>query len=174
MHLQTPRLAIRPLTPDAVDPLASLWNDAEVTRYMGGPRDRAAVAASIRAAAEAPPRPYDLWPVYEKSTGRLAGHCGFLEKEVDGRAEIELVYVIARDLWGRGYATEAAAALRDHAFADLGVTRLIGLIEPGNTASARVAEKVGMVLERETVRPGGRAMQVWGIDFGSPAATQRV
>lgn len=91
------------------------------------------------------------------------GHCGFLEKEVEGRAEIELVYVIARDRWGQGYASEAAAALRDHAFAVMGLSRLIGLIEPGNVASARVAAKLRMVPEGETVRPGGRVMQVWAI-----------
>jgi RimJ/RimL family protein N-acetyltransferase len=163
MHVDTPRLAIRPLTADAVDALAALWSDVEVTRHIGGPRDPAAVAESIRAAAAAPPRPYEVWPVYEKSTGRLAGHCGLLQKEVEGRAEIELVYVIARDRWGLGYATEAAAALRDHAFDALGLTRLIGLIEPGNTASARVAAKLGMSLERETIRPGGRVMEVWAI-----------
>lgn len=161
MHLDTPRLSIRPLTAGAVEPLVALWTDAQVTRYMGGPRDPAALADAIRAAAEAPPRPYDLWPVYEKGSGRLAGHCGLLEKEVDGRPEIELVYVIARDRWGLGYATEAAAALRDHAFSALGLARLIGLIEPGNAASARVAARLGMALERETIRPGGRVMQVW-------------
>ena len=53
MHLDTPRLAIGPLDPDAVDPLVALWTDAEVTRYMGGIRGAAAVAASIRAAADA-------------------------------------------------------------------------------------------------------------------------
>lgn len=161
MLLNTSRLSIRPLTPDAVDPLVALWTDARVTRYMGGPREPVALADAIRAAAKAPARAYDLWPVYEKASGRLAGHCGLLEKEVDGRPEIELVYVITRDRWGLGYATEAAAALRGHAFSALGLTRLIGLIEPGNAASARVAAKLGMVLERETIRPGGRVMQVW-------------
>jgi ribosomal-protein-alanine N-acetyltransferase len=86
MHLDTPRLSIRPLTLAAVEPLVALWTDPEVTRYMGGPRDPAALADSIRAAARDPARPYDLWPVYERSSGRLAGHCGLLEKEVDGRA----------------------------------------------------------------------------------------
>lgn len=163
MHLHTPRLAIRPLTPEAVDPLVALWTDPEVTRHIGGPRDPTAVADAIRAAAEAPPRARDLWPLYETSTGTLVGHCGLLEKEVDGRPEVELVYVIARGRWGRGYATEAAAALRDHALGVMGVPRLIGLIEPGNAPSARVAEKLGMALEGETVRPGGRVVQVWAI-----------
>lgn len=176
MHLDTPRLSIRPLTPDAVQPLVALWADAEVTRYMGGPRDPAALADSIRAAAETPPRPYDLWPVYEKSSGRLVGHCGFLEKEVDGVAEIELVYVIAPDCWGLGYATEAAAALRDEALGTLGLTRLIALIDPDNAASAHVAAKLGMRRERLTTRPGGRLMEVWALGSGqnhrSPATSR--
>ena len=111
---------------------------------------------------EAPP--YNLWPVEETATGRVVGHCGILDKELDGRAVYELVYVLAREAWGRGLATEAAAALRDYAFAALGLDRLVSLIEPGNTASERVARKVGMVLEQETVRPGGRVMRVYALD----------
>lgn len=109
----------------------------------------------------------DLWPVVEKATGKVIGHCGLLQKEVDGQQEVELVYVFARASWGRGYATEAAMALRDHAFGQLGLQRLISLIEPENAVSERVAIKVGMRLEKEVVRPGGRTMRVYAIHFGS-------
>lgn len=163
MRIDTPRLILRALAEADVEPLAALWSDADVARYMGGAREPAAVTEQIRAALTAPPRPLDLWPVRERQTGVLVGHCGLLDKEVDGSREVELVYVFARAAWGRGYATEAATALRDHAFAALGLARLMALIDPGNAASARVAHKVGMRRERLTTRPGGRVMEVWAL-----------
>jgi len=104
--------------------------------------------------------------------GRVIGHCGLLEKDVNDQAEIELIYVFASDSWGKGYATEAASALRDHAFHRLGLRLIIALINPGNPASARVAEKIGMQLEKETRRPSGKIMSVYSIhsERGSEAA----
>jgi ribosomal-protein-alanine N-acetyltransferase len=96
-------------------------------------------------------------------THRVIGHCGLLDKEVEGHAEIELVYVLAADSWGRGYATEIAIALRDYAFRELGLRRLISLIEPENIASMRVAEKAGMAFEKEIVRPGGAIRRIYSI-----------
>ena len=52
----------------------------------------------------------------------------------------------------RGLATEAAAAVRDYAFGELGLSRVISLIRPGNAASQRVAEKIGMTREKKIVR----------------------
>jgi len=73
----------------------------------------------------------------------VIGHCGLLPKTINGRDEVELVYVIVPAFWRRGYATEAAAAIRDYAFQTLGVLRLVCLIDPANTASERVALKTG-------------------------------
>ncbi|MGD2148853.1 MAG: GNAT family N-acetyltransferase [Anaerolineae bacterium] len=70
---------------------------------------------------------------------------------MDGRQEIELIYVLARAVWGKGYATEVGRALVRYAFEERGIDRLIALIEPENVASERVAVKVGMRFEREAV-----------------------
>ena len=75
----------------------------------------------------------------EKASGRVVGHCGLLDKEIAGRPEVELVYVIAPSAGGRGYATEAGRAIRDHAMTSLRQERLIALIHPENSASERVA-----------------------------------
>lgn len=80
----------------------------------------------------------------EKATGAVIGHCGLLEKEIEGRSEIELVYVLAPGVWGRGYATEAGRAIKAYALASLGCDRLVALIHPDNPASERVAEKLGL------------------------------
>ena len=163
MHLTTDRLVIRSLQVEDAEKLADIWSDADVTRYLGGSRNRAEVLRNVLADAEEGDRdPADaLWPVIEKVGGRLVGHCGILKKEVDGETESELVYVFAKDAWGKGYATEAAQALCLYAFDQLQLKRLISLIDPKNTASAGVAKKAGLTFRGETVRPSGKRMHVY-------------
>ena len=76
------------------------------------------------------------------------GECGICAQEVDGEREFEISYRMRRDCWGNGLATEAARACRDHGFNQAGLRRLISIIESGNAASIRVAEKMGMTLEK--------------------------
>lgn len=168
MHLETQRLVIRDLEAADVPGLVKLWTDPDATRYMGGPRDEAGLRAALEDDAAAGTTEFDLRPVVDKASQGLIGHCGLLEKLVDGVPEIELVYVFARAAWGRGLGTEAAGRLRDHAFTELGLGRLIALIDPENIASGRVATKVGFRLEKTTVRPGGKLMHVYAL--AKPAA----
>jgi ribosomal-protein-alanine N-acetyltransferase len=162
MHIETKRLLLRSLQRSDIEPLCRIWADPQVTRYMGGPRDPEDVRAILEEdlASDSPPD-FDLWPVIEKATGAVVGDCGLLEKEVDGQDEIELVYVLAAPAWGKGYATEVGIAIRDYAFGELALERIISLIDPENGASQRVAEKVGLRFEKETVRPGGKTMHVY-------------
>ncbi|HRJ45529.1 MAG: GNAT family N-acetyltransferase [Caldilineaceae bacterium] len=83
-----------------------------------------------------------------KASGQFIGRCGLLPWQIDGVDEVEVAYTIAKAFWGQGLATEAALAIRDYAFASLGLTRLVCLIDDGNLASARVAEKMGMAFEK--------------------------
>jgi RimJ/RimL family protein N-acetyltransferase len=176
VYLDTQRLLIRDLEVDDIPALVGLWTDPDVTRYMGGPRDAAGLSRSLGEDAAAIPATFDLRPVVEKVSGEVVGHCGLLEKLVDGSPEIELVYVFVKAAWGRGLATEAARALRNHAISEMGIHRLIALIDPDNAASARVAAKIGLEFEKTTVRPGGKEMQVYSLanpaaDAGSPRDT---
>ena len=141
--LETERLILRYQQASDVAFLVDLWVDPDVTRYMGGPRDRDWLQAELEKVALDPhAERYDLWPVVEKETGQDVGDCGLLDKEVEGRREIELVYIVAPSAWGKGYATEMGRALKRHAFEKMGVRRLIALIEPQNRASERVAAKI--------------------------------
>jgi RimJ/RimL family protein N-acetyltransferase len=136
--------------------LATLWSDPEVTRFMGGPREYAKLTAIFEEDAQVdPPLRFDLFPVIEKASGALIGHCGLLDKEIAGATEIELVYVFAQSAWSKGYATEIAIALRDYAFDVLELDRIVALIEPENRVSQHVAEKIGMTHEKDVIRPGG-------------------
>jgi len=165
MRLETERLLLRP--PETADfvTLANLWSDAEVTQFMGGPRDYQSVLKSLQEDYEQnPPPEWNLWPVVEKATGNVIGHCGILDKEVEGRVEFEMVYVFTPSAWNKGYATEIASGLKDYAFEQLGLKRLIALISPLNTASSNVARKIGFHHEKDTVRPDGHRMQVYSLE----------
>ena len=131
--LHTERLVLRRLhSASEIAALLDLWTDPEVTQFMGGPRNREDLQADFEATLESPNRDeYDLWPLLERDTLRVVGHCGLLHKDVDGTAEIEVVYVIARSEWGQGYASEIAQALVQHAFRKLELTRAGGADRSG-------------------------------------------
>ncbi|MCP5095577.1 MAG: GNAT family N-acetyltransferase [Chloroflexi bacterium] len=91
----------------------------------------------------------NVFGVVDKSSTELIGYCGLFHfSEIDGRPEIEIGYRLIRKVWGCGFATEAAMAVRNYAFSDLQLKRLIALIEPKNKRSIRVAEKLGMSFEK--------------------------
>jgi RimJ/RimL family protein N-acetyltransferase len=93
---------------------------------------------------------YGLWLVSLKQGGEPVGQVGLVRQHVDGIAEDEVGYLIARRHWRRGFAAEAAGATRDHAFEVLGRRRLISLIRPVNLPSQAVARKLGMTVEKST------------------------
>ncbi len=164
--LETTRLLIRRLEKADIPALVALWSDKDITRHLGGRRDPERVRTILESElTEGQADNLGLWPVIEKSTGELIGDCGLLRKDVDGQPEIELNYVIAKRVWGRGYATEAAAAVAGYAFTTLGCKRLIALIDPANAASERVATKVGLRHEKDTLRPDGTRRRVYVLAF---------
>ena len=160
--LETERLILWPVEEQDIPALVDLWCDPEVTCFMGGPRDPEKLKVIFEMNAADPfADTYDMYPVEEKASGSIIGHCGLLDKEVDGEIEIELVYVLARSAWGNGYATEISKAIIEHAFKVMGVTRLIALVDRNNKASEKVAARLGMQKENEVIRPGGEPRQVY-------------
>lgn len=89
-----------------------------------------------------------------RGNNELMGYCGFFHWHLDGADETEIGYRLHPDYWNRGLASEAAQTVRDHAFQDLRLSRVVSLIHPDNIPSRRVAEKNGMKIERETVFRG--------------------
>ena len=148
--LETQRLRLREFIPEDVDALALILSDAETMRYYPTLFDRAGVEEWIarnrrRYAANG----QGLWAMILKSTGELIGDCGVTVQTVDGVDELEVGYHLRRDHWGCGYATEAAQACRDWAFANRKAKYVISLVRPENLASCRVAERNGMTLWKE-------------------------
>jgi ribosomal-protein-alanine N-acetyltransferase len=105
---------------------------------------------------------FGQWAVIRKSDGNCIGECGICAQIVDGSREYEISYRLRRDCWGQGLATEAAQACRDYGFEQIGLTRMISIIEPENAASIRVAEKMGMTLEKRASFHD-IAAQIYGI-----------
>ena len=155
--IETERLVIRPPRLDDAADLAAAYGDPETVRYIGdgSTATRAGVEEAIafwltRWEANG----LGLCAIERREDGRVLGRAGFLVwdtavwepstfAEAGPRARVEIGWMLARDHWGHGYATEAALALRDWAIAERGLTRLISLIRPGNEASVRVAERIG-------------------------------
>ena len=167
--LETDRLILRRQQTADVSFLVDLWSDPEATRYLSGPRDRSFLLAEFeKTAAHPTAEVYDLWPVVEKESNHLVGHSGLLDKDIEGKTEIELNYIFSPSVWGRGYATEMGRAIRRWARETMGLSRLIALIEPDNLASQRVAVKVGMHLEKEIIRPGGARKKLFLVEDETP------
>ena len=87
----------------------------------------------------------------EKASGRLVGHCGLLVQNVDENVELEIGYSLLPFFWNKGFASEAAKKCRDIAFEREYSSSLISIISLTNVPSARVAEKNGMSIDKETI-----------------------
>ena len=96
-----------------------------------------------------------LWAVALRDTGEVVGDCGAVVQRVDASDELELGWHLHPAHHGRGYATEAAIAWRDHAFATTDHERLISLILEANAPSRRVAERIGMTAWKTAEFAGG-------------------
>jgi RimJ/RimL family protein N-acetyltransferase len=138
---------------DDVDALLDVFDDPVVmAAFSADPFDREKMKSWVRRNLEHQDRfGYGLFSVILKDTGLLIGDCGLEQMELGGESVAELGYDVRSDHWGRGLATEAATAVRDYAFRDLQLPRLVSLIRRGNHRSRRVAEKIGMRLVEEDV-----------------------
>jgi RimJ/RimL family protein N-acetyltransferase len=159
--IATEVLLLRLPRPDDAPGLLDAFADPEAMRYIGD-GSTTDLAGSEQAVARWLER-WDAWDIgmfvlERREDARVLGRAGFLRWDPEtweiGGSETEIGWGIAREHWGRGYATEAALALRDWAIAERGLTRLISLIQPDNVPSVRVAEKIGETLEREIVVHG--------------------
>jgi RimJ/RimL family protein N-acetyltransferase len=180
-QIETPRLLLRRWRSEDEEPMAAINGDPDVMRYINSPT-----------------APVDTRRLHAV---RLAhwedhgfGHFAVESREPDGVGELlgfagvahptflpalahrpEIGWRLARPAWGRGLATEAAAAARDHAFDVLELGALISIIHPDNSRSQRVAIKLGMELEGRVHNPvHDTQVDVWKLarpaGSGSPAS----
>ena len=147
-ELETERLKLRMWRESDLDAYAEMSADPMVMRYLG-PGNVMTRAEAWRSIAffmgHWQMRGYGHWVVEEKASGRMIGRLGFLNPE--GWPGFEVGWTLARHAWGKGYATEGGKAALHYAFTELDQPHVISLIHPDNTASMRVAERVGERLE---------------------------
>ena len=170
-ELQTERLVLRPFRDADLDAYAEIKADPEVMRFLGGkPYDRAEtwrhMAVTLGHWAL---RGYGVWALEEKVSGALVGRAGL--NDYEGWPGLEVAWTLGRPYWGRGFATEAARAALEQAFTTLGRDSVISLIDAENTASIRVAERLGAV--REGPQPLlGTIVQRYRIDRAAYRTTR--
>jgi RimJ/RimL family protein N-acetyltransferase len=154
--LKTERLLLRPVQFGDTTVLMNIFGDVEVMRFGDGVQAKEWVEGWIQTCLESyAVHGFGLYAVVEQSSGEVIGYCGlYYFPDVNGKPEVEIGYRLRRSAWGQGYASEAARAVRDFAFESLNLKRLIAIIDPGNAASIRVAEKVGMHYEGEVMFEG--------------------
>jgi RimJ/RimL family protein N-acetyltransferase len=157
--LETQRLVLRQFRGDDLDAYAAMSADPEVMRHIGPgkPLRREEAWRSIAGMlGHWQLLGYGMWALERKSDGALVGRAGFLNPP--GWPGFEIGWMVGREHWGQGYATEAARAALELAFGELGRERVISLIRPGNARSIRVAEKLGERLAGEVELMGARAL----------------
>lgn len=150
--IETERLALRRLTMGDLDALADIYSDTDVRKYFPeGTLTYEQTKEELEWIINVYYGQYGfgLWATTEKESNEFIGRCGLIPWTIDGRPEVEVAYLLAKEHWRRGLGTEAARAILAYGFETLHLSRLICLIDPGNEASAKVAIKIGMSLERE-------------------------
>jgi RimJ/RimL family protein N-acetyltransferase len=150
--LETNRLIIRHYIPEDLDSLFAIYCDPNVNEYLP---DAPVTLEKTREELEwfqngHPKNPeLGLWGIVQKDTRQFIGSCGLLPVSIDGQSETELAYVLASAYWGQGMGTEAAKAILDYGFEQLGLQRIICLVDQENLRSIKVAENIGMRFEKE-------------------------
>lgn len=162
-RLETERLILRPPVEADFEPLAAAMQDEENTRFIGGVQNPPQAWRGLMAIiGHWAVRGYGFFTVIEKESGRWVGRVGPWNPH--GWVQPEVGWTIARAHWGKGYASEAAAASIDWAFDHLGWDSVIHLIDEKNTGSIGVAKKLGSYHTGRQAEVAGFGMivDVWG------------
>jgi RimJ/RimL family protein N-acetyltransferase len=102
---------------------------------------------------------FGIWAVILKESGELIGQCGLSMQPCKDRELLEIGYILQKNHWNKGYATEAAIACREYAFDKLNADEVFSIIRDTNIASQNVAKRNGMELVDEYIK------HYYGIDM---------
>jgi RimJ/RimL family protein N-acetyltransferase len=162
--LETARLILRPPEERDLDGFAAMMADEEAARFVGGQQPRSGAWRGMAAMAGSwALRGYGMFSVIEKESGRWVGRVGPWQPE--GWPGAEVGWGLERSAWGKGYATESAAAAIGWAFETLGWDDVIHCIDPDNRPSARVAERLGSAVRGSAYLPApfdNTPVRIWG------------
>ncbi|MBV9389989.1 MAG: GNAT family N-acetyltransferase [Chroococcidiopsidaceae cyanobacterium CP_BM_ER_R8_30] len=153
MQLETQRLILREFQREEFRQLAPILADPQVMKFsptgvLSVSQTQEKIESFISSYAK---YGFGKWAVIFKESDELIGYCGIAVETIDNREEKEIGYRLAPRVWGKGLATEAAAAALQYGFIQFRLPYMLNVVERANTASIRVLEKLGMKYERETV-----------------------
>ena len=140
--IETERLILRPPVFADFEPWAEMMADEETARFIGGVQPPAVAWRGLMTMAGAwALTGVSMFSVVEKASGRWIGRLGPWRPH--GWPGTEVGWGLNRQVWGKGYATEGAAAAMDYACDVLGWDEIIHMIDPRNVGSRKVAERLG-------------------------------
>ncbi len=152
--LNTERLLLRAFDKDDLDPFAAMVSNLEVMQratYDGTTMTRAqAWNLLCLMLGHWHMRGFGIWGIEEKSSGELIGRIGL--QLLDWFEDVELVWMLAKSAWGKGFASEGARAAIDYGLNTLAISRIAAVIHQENKPSIRLAERLGMEMEKEVER----------------------
>ncbi|WP_077624312.1 GNAT family N-acetyltransferase [Sediminibacillus massiliensis] len=147
--IKTERLRLRTMQPEDLDNLQKIFSDPEAMRYYPSLKDSEETKEWIDwTRGNYMKYGVGLWVVEKLPDNSFVGMCGLVPQMVEGKMELEVGYLFVRTAWGKGFATEAAKACVDYGFKQVKCHQIISLIDPGNEASIKVANRVGMAFDR--------------------------
>lgn len=162
--METERLKVRLIDEDDTEALLEIFSDPIAMQYFGVIFDRAMMDKWVRSNLNhQTEHGFSLYAVILKESGKFIGDCGLETDTIENKLITGIGFDFNRAYWGKGYATEAARAVLRYGFASFDFSSIYGWIDPENTASRRVAERIGMTRERFALR-GPKRYALYRID----------
>lgn len=166
--LETERLLLRHLNDDDAEFMLELLNDPSFIENIGDRkiRDLDGAKAYIRngPAASYVKNGFGLYLVQVKETRESIGMCGLIKR--DQLKDVDIGYAFLPRYWSKGYAIESALAVKEHARAEIGLKRIVAIVDPRNGGSIRVLEKLGMTFEKMVkLAADDIELKLFSVDF---------
>jgi RimJ/RimL family protein N-acetyltransferase len=148
--IETERLILRPLTEEDAEFIFELVNDPSFIQNIGD-RNVRTLEDAKRYITNGPVASYarngfGLYLVELKDTGQPIGMCGLIRRSMLN--DVDIGYAYLPRYWSKGYAIEAALAMKQYAREVIGLKRMVAVVDPQNTGSIRLLEKLGMTFDR--------------------------
>ena len=166
--LETERLILRQLTTDDAEFILGLLNEPSFIQNIGDRKVRT-VEDAYTYILNGPVKSYakngfGLYLVLLKETNEPIGMSGLIRRE--GLDDVDIGYALLPAFWAKGYAVESARALKEYARNQIGLSRLVAIVDPANEASIRVLQKIGLKFEKMIrLSPDDIELKLFGADF---------
>lgn len=150
VKFETERLLIRELVDDDINDLYSLLSDPIIMQYCSGAMDRNGAIKWLESVKKYYDKyGHDYWAAIDKDTNEFIGQLGIIKQEVDGEWLDCIAFMISKDKWRMGYATEGARGCIRYTKDALQLQELYATVEKENIASQEVLRKIGMTYVKD-------------------------